>query len=400
MRFIVSLKSALRSLKNNSKRSMLTMLGIIIGIASVIAILSIGKGFERDTLSKMTENTNFEDKINVDFIPTDTNLYETNNPFFNNADITSINSIEGIKQTEYAKSTIDSLSKSIPIKNTYKSKQIGLVLEDSYEVLVGRSIKIKDSTQKNRVAIIDLITATELYGSPEEAINNSIILDDSMFVIIGVYDLQEDSESINLQTNDNIQVPKETYNFFLGEDKEITRLTVSLQEGADASYISKKIISTLENNGYMREMGKYQIFNEEALTESMKSILKSVTYFISAVAGISLIIAGVGIMNMMYISVYERTREIAIKRALGFTKRNILYQFLIEGVILTTIGGVIGYLVGVIFANLVGELINIPIIFDFSSIILSIGISSLIGIVFSIVPAYEASNKSLIEILK
>ena len=401
MRFIVSFNSALRALKNNSKRTMLTMLGIIIGTASVIAILAIGKGFERDTISKLTENNYKEVEIQLDFIPSNSNLYETNKPFFNNVDITYVSSIEGVKHVDYANSIIERVTKNIQIRDEYKSKNISLFNDKSYETFVGRPVESKDNKLKNRVAVIDSITAIELYNSPNNAINNNILIDDIMFLIIGVYELKDQNGTlINFQQDDNIQIPLRTYELFFGENRDTTRLSVSFYEEVDTKSATKEIIHTLNNEGFMRDMGKYQIFDTTALHEGMRSIMNSVTYFIGAVAGISLLIAGVGIMNMMYISVYERTREIAIKRALGSTKRNILYQFLLEGIIVTTAGGMVGYLVGMVFAYIIGKLINITILIDFYTVVLAIGISSMIGIIFSIVPAYEASKKSLVEILK
>ncbi|MBZ4226409.1 ABC transporter permease [Bacillus wiedmannii] len=400
MRFIVSLNSALRALKNNSKRTMLTMLGIIIGIASVIAILSIGKGFEKDTISNLTKNNSKNVEIQLDFIPTNTNLYETNTSFFNNSDITYVKSVDGVKNAEYAKSNIEKVTKNILIKNKHKSKQISLFSKESYQTFIGRSIQKKDNIQKNKVAVVDDLTARELYGSPSNSINNNILIDNTMFIIVGVYKLNQNGSTFNLQQDDNVQIPLETYNFFLGEEKDTTRLTISLLEDTDTKIVKNKILNKLENSGFMREMGKYQIFDTNVLTESMKSILNSMTYFIGAVAGISLLIAGVGIMNMMYISVYERTREIAIKRAIGSTKRNILFQFLLEGIMLTISGGIIGYLVGIVLAKIIGKLFNITIFIDVSLIMLVIGISSAIGLIFTIVPAYEASRKALIDILR
>ena len=153
MRFIVSFNSALRALKNNSKRTMLTMLGIIIGTASVIAILAIGKGFERDTISKLTENNYKEVEIQLDFIPSNSNLYETNKPFFNNVDITYVSSIEGVKHVDYANSIIERVTKNIQIRDEYKSKNISLFNDKSYETFVGRPVESKDNKLKNRVKL-------------------------------------------------------------------------------------------------------------------------------------------------------------------------------------------------------------------------------------------------------
>ncbi len=400
MLFLVNFNSALRALRSNSKRTVLSMLGIIIGIASVISILSIGKGFEKDTVSELTNNNHEKVEIQLDFIPTDTNLYETNTFFFNDIDLTYINNIEGVKFADYSKSNYEKITKNVLIKENYKPKLISLSDHINYNLLVGRKLNKTDSTLKSRVAIIDSITANELYGSPENSLNNHILIDEFMFEIVGVYNQNGNKKGVNLEEKENIVIPSEVFIYLFGENKDTTRLTILLQEDSDSEVVVKEILKTMDSKGFMREMGKYNIFDTVVFTESMKSILNNITYFIGAVASISLLIAGVGIMNMMYISVYERTREIAIKRAIGFTQKNILLQFLLEGIIITTIGGLIGYLVGIILASAIGKIINITIIIDLFSIMLAIGVSGVIGIIFTIIPAYEASKKSLISILK
>lgn len=402
MQFIVSFITAFRSLKNHLKRTILTTLGITIGISSIITILSLGKGFENEITANLTENNLEEIEIQLDFIPSDTTLYESSRPFFNDEDIFHVKKIRGIKDVQYSDFEIESVTKSILIKDMYKTKQIRLFKESmsNYDILEGRYLLESDNIYKNRVAVIDQATAIDLYNSSEMALNKSILIDGIMFQIVGIYQLETNNEIIQFQELDNIQVPKETYYRFFGKNEDASRLTIRLDEGTDPKVISDNIIRTLQDKGFMRSMGTYQVFDSTILTESMKSILNSATYFIGSVAGISLLIAGIGIMNMMYISVYERTREIAIKRAIGSTKRDIMFQFLLEGMILTTTGGALGYLFGLVFANAVGQLVNITVSVDLLSVILAIGISNFIGLVFTIIPSYEASRKPLIDILK
>ena len=136
------------------------------------------------------------------------------------------------------------------------------------------------------------------------------------------------------------------------------------------------------------------------IMESIGKVIDGLTYFISAIAGISLFIAGVGVMNMMYISVSERTKEIGIRRSLGATENSIQIQFLLEGLIITTIGGIVGYLFGIGLAYLIAKLLPFGIYIDLSVILLAVGVSMFIGIIFSVMPAKAAAKKDVVEILR
>jgi putative ABC transport system permease protein len=142
------------------------------------------------------------------------------------------------------------------------------------------------------------------------------------------------------------------------------------------------------------------VLDTEKIKVEFGSLLRNITYFIGAVAGISLFIAGVGVMNMMYISVSERTKEIGIRRAMGATKRSIRAQFLLEGVMLTLSGGIVGYLLGMGLAYGIGSLLEVPISVDLFTIMLAVGVSSGIGLAFSVMPAAAAAKKDLIDILR
>ncbi|HAR0239289.1 TPA: ABC transporter permease, partial [Enterococcus faecium] len=177
-------------------------------------------------------------------------------------------------------------------------------------------------------------------------------------------------------------------------------LTLTLEEGVEPDKVTSKVINQLKEKGSLKHLGEYEVLDTAMLTKGIGQILSTITYFITAVAGISLFIAGVGVMNMMYISVSERTKEIGIRRALGATRKSIMLQFLLEGLILTLSGGLIGYLLGMALAYSVGSLIKVNVSLDLFTILLAVGVSSVIGLVFSVMPASEAAKKDLIDILR
>jgi putative ABC transport system permease protein len=173
-----------------------------------------------------------------------------------------------------------------------------------------------------------------------------------------------------------------------------------MDKDVTASKVTTAAIDEMKASGSVKDLGNYEVYDTAALTDGIGQVLSTITYFISAVAGISLFIAGVGVMNMMYISVSERTKEIGIRRALGATRNAIRLQFLLEGITLTLIGGIIGYIVGMILAYVIGNAVSIPVSVDLFTVLLAVGVSSGIGLIFSVMPASEAAKKDLIDILR
>lgn len=398
MNLYVNFRSAWRAIKNNRKRSILTMLGIIIGISSVITILAVGRGFEKDTVKNLSKGKSKDIEIQLNFIPSDTSAYDMNNDFFKDEDLSIVKNIEGVKKVDYTKLDEEEIYKDLVINGKKKNKQINLVKAEGEKTFLGRQLTSQDNQILNKVALIDENTAKELFSNANNALGHGIEIDGQIFRIVGIF--PGDSQDSLFSSSVNIEIPKNTYEFYFKTNKNTSSLTVTLDNGASPDKVTSKIINILKDKGTLRNSGDYDVLDTSMLTEGIGKILSTITYFITAIAGISLFIAGVGVMNMMYISVSERTKEIGIRRALGATRNSIRLQFLMEGLILTVSGGVIGYLFGMVFAYIVGSLIKVHVSIDVFTILLSVGISSVIGLVFSVMPASEASKKDLIDILR
>ncbi|EOL42351.1 ABC transporter permease [Enterococcus phoeniculicola] len=399
MKFYVNWRSSLGSIKKNRKRSLLTMFGIIIGIAAVIAILSLGRGFEKDTIKSLTNNDSDKVEIQINFTPNNDGLYSSNLGFFSDRDITLLKTVSGVENVDYPQQEMSSIYKEITIKDKQESKQIELVDATEKELLYGRNLTTLDNETQNKVALIDSITAQGLFDAENKAIGKGIELNGQIFKIVGVYQGEEMTSMFSLPES-NIQLPKKTYTYYFEPEKNNYSLTMTIASGGTPSEVTTEAIDLLKKDGSMHDFGEYQVFDTAMLTDGIGQILSTITYFISAVAGISLFIAGVGVMNMMYISVSERTKEIGIRRALGATRRSIKMQFLLEGMTLTLVGGIIGYIFGILFAYAIGSLIDVSVSIDFFTVALAIGVSSGIGLIFSVMPASEASKKDLIDILR
>ena len=408
MNFYVNFRSAFKAINNNRKRSILTMIGIIIGVSAVIAILAIGRSYERQTIESLTKSDNGKIQAQILFNPNDESFYETNRPAFQSRDLELVRQVSGVESAEFEKQETNSTSFSALIKNKNQSIEAKLVKQTNSDVLAGRNLSKADNLNRSRVAVVNEELAKDLYGTPENAVNRGVLISGPKYAIVGVYGCTEmiDEEAqmasmVGEMSSYQVQIPKKAYEYYLikGDDASYSIL-VTMKKGTRPDEVTNKLLDKLKKSGSMRQQGSYRSFDTAILSKGIGKVLSTITYFITAVAGISLFIAGVGVMNMMYISVSERTKEIGIRRALGATQRSIMIQFLIEGVLLTFTGGVIGYFIGMILAYGIGSLMKIHVTVDLFTIVVAVGVSTLIGLIFSVMPAREAAKKDLIDILR
>ena len=408
MNFYVNFRSAFKAINNNRKRSILTMIGIIIGVSAVIAILAIGRSYERQTIESLTKSDNGKIQAQILFNPNDDSFYETNRPAFQSSDLELVRQVSGVESAEFEKQETNSTSFSALIKNKNQSIEAKLVKQTNSELLAGRNLSKADNLNRSRVAVINEELANDLYGTPENALNRGVLISGQNYAIVGVYSGTEMSDEeaqmasmFGEMSSYQVQIPKKAYEYYLIKSDEASySIVVTMKKGTRPDEVTNKVLDKLKKSGSMRQQGTYRSFDTAILSKGIGKVLSTITYFITAVAGISLFIAGVGVMNMMYISVSERTKEIGIRRALGATQRSIMIQFLIEGVLLTFTGGVIGYFIGMILAYGIGSLMKIHVTVDLFTIVVAVGVSTLIGLIFSVMPAREAAKKDLIDILR
>ncbi|BBM19130.1 MULTISPECIES: ABC transporter permease [Enterococcus] len=399
MKFYVNWRSSIGSIFKNKKRSALTMFGIIIGIAAVIAILSIGRGFERDTIESLTAEESDKLEVDINFVPGNDALYYSNVDMIQASDFSLLKNVEGVEAVSYPKNDLSYIYKEIKVKDKTKNYRVGVVSKSGEAVSYGRAISAYDNQTQNKVVTIDASLAKDLYGSAKGAVGRGFELDKQVFTIIGVFPAGAE-ETMFSQGTTKILLPRQTYIHFFGNEQDTSSVVLTLADGSKLNKVADKAIKKLESAGAMRQQGEYQVSNMAMMTDGISEVLSSITLFISAVAGISLFIAGVGVMNMMYISVSERTKEIGIRRALGATRGAIRMQFLLEGMTLTLVGGIIGYLLGMIVAYAIGNVMDISVSVDLFTVCLAVGVSSGIGLIFSVMPASEAAKKDLIDILR
>ncbi|RBP42758.1 ABC transporter permease [Garciella nitratireducens] len=398
MKIEVLFRTAFQSLRQNARRSLLTMFGIVIGIASVICIISIGKGFQKETISNLTSSDSDQMSVVVTFLPNNPMLDVSRIQPFSRKNLLELTEIKGVDRVEEGSNQANIQFADVLVKNQNESQLVGLVKEQGQEVIAGQSLTIIDNDAKKRVVVIREDTAKKLYGSADRSIGKMIKVNGIPFYIKGIAKALDPYSFTS--TGNDIEIPEATYQQYFHQQQNATELTVFLENGVSPKEISDELTHYLQENGATKNLGSYTVIDMSQIMEAIGKVIDGLTYFISAIAGISLFIAGVGVMNMMYISVSERTKEIGIRRSLGATEASIQCQFLLEGLMITTIGGIIGYLFGIGLAYLIAKFLPFDISIDLFTILLAIGVSMFIGIVFSVMPARTAAKKDVVEILR
>ncbi|MHA3225357.1 ABC transporter permease [Globicatella sulfidifaciens] len=410
MRMNEIFKSSLSTLKMNGRRTFLTMIGIIIGIAAVITILSLGNGFRKKTLDELAQDSKGRPSqmfhFNVSNMDADWSKLD---PFDTNT-LDGIRQIPGVDEVVPSSDDEDSVNYATLDFANKESKTYGTKYLDvtNQQILYGRNLYDFDSKAAKRNVIIDDIVASDIFENPEKAIHQSIKIDGTSYMIVGVYATEltakeiEDIQNYGFGGSDAPQVivPRGTNKLLNPNTNVDFSIKAFYKPDSNVSGISRKIADYLKENGSEKDNGTYEYFDMSEMMESIGQQVSMVTYFIGAVAGISLFIAGVGVMNMMYISVSERTKEIGIRRSLGATQNSIQWQFLLEGISITTLGGLIGYLFGVGIAIIAGNFLPFKALIDVPTALISVSISVLIGISFSVFPARAAARKNVVEILR
>ncbi|MER2180282.1 MAG: ABC transporter permease, partial [Carnobacterium inhibens] len=308
--------------------------------------------------------------------------------------------ISGVQEAEIYQANSDYVSVTTMVAGEETYLDVVMTEDKGRPVIAGRPIDMLDNRNENRVVVVPFSVVEDRFETEKEAVGRGITLDGQLYTIVGIYESEMDSSGLlSSFMAEEIELPKNSYQRYHESDMVEDTVTVTVSRGSLPSDIAEEAIAILEEDGSMRTMGKYDHFDMSALDDGISEVLGGITLFIASVAGISLFIAGIGVMNMMYISVSERTKEIGIRRALGASQRSIRAQFVLEGVLMTSIGGVIGYLLGLLFSSIAAALLPFSVGVDLVTVLISLGVSSLVGLIFSYAPANAASKKEIIEII-
>ncbi len=384
-----SLKMAVKSILSNKGRSALTMLGIIIGVGSVILLTGIGGGTTKsitDQISKMgtrlitvsldrrasTRSVDFDDLS--EFTKEKSELFANITPY-----------ITGFAQAKLGDNNFQtSLDATDPQYETVKN----------VELINGRFISDNDCENRSYVAVVGTYIQNELFGGMSP-VGETIKLNGKQFKIIGVYEEAGDSTE-NSQDN-KVTIPYTTAMRFL-KNKTISTfyLEATDEDTVEAAVDSVEAFIT-------KKLGTDSGFNVSSVSsilDTMNEITGTMTTMLAGIAAISLVVGGIGVMNIMTVSVSERTREIGIRKAIGARTTDILLQFLIESILLSIIGGIIGITVGIGLGPVVKALVGLEYSVQINMVILSFAFSAAIGVFFGIAPARKAARLHPIEALR
>jgi putative ABC transport system permease protein len=392
------------ALKANKVRTGLTMLGIIIGISSVIAMVSIGNGAKASIESSIQSiGSNL-----VLVTPGATRSFGGASTGRGNAQTLTIEDGEAIvSKVENILATAFIVSSRSQVTATGTNTNTNIVGTNP-NYAIARNINVDDGVfisdsavqSASKVAVIGPTTRDDLFGVEGDAVGQSIKIKGIQFKVIGVTRAKGGSGFSN--SDDTIYIPYTTAQHYISGNKYLTEIDISASDASTTTQVQADVTALLLERHKISDPTKadFSTLNQSDIIATASSVTSTFTILLGAVAGISLIVGGIGIMNMMLTTVTERTREIGLRKAIGAKKRDINIQFLIESVVLTFLGGVIGTIFGWAISYAVSSLGVLQTQVTLSSVLLAFGVSAAIGIIFGYYPARRASNLNPIEALR
>ncbi|BDU50946.1 ABC transporter permease [Haliovirga abyssi] len=400
MEFIEIINFAIKSLNSNKIRSLLTMLGIIIGISSVIMISMIGKGSQQSITGNLIELADKKVTISV----------QSKDQILTKRDYITKDDIEQIKKLENVKAISPSMHTRMRVAITKKTRGFGGLSSsneyvkdiNSLNMIYGRSFIKGDIEKSKKYILVDDLYAMKKFGrldvAGEEVELQFKKKNRSRFIIIGVFENQMKALMSSFgREYYQFYIPYTTFQKYV-EDVQISSITILVNDVNKKDDTSGKIVDLLEKNHNKKDI--YEVSAKFSQLDSFNKILTTLSLLLTSVAGISLFVGGIGIMNIMLVSVTERIKEIGIRKALGAKKIDILFQFVIEAIFLSVLGGIIGIILGILLSNIVGTFIGIKPIIDYFILILAIVVSCGIGVIFGTYPAKKASELNPIDALR
>ena len=399
------IKSSLINLKGHKLRVFVTLLWIIMGITSSILVSSIGNGLKKevtDSVSRVNPN-----KTRIYFESSDSNMANMET-FLNPFKLEDIDELSFIESVERIGASKDDFSMgSMYYSDAYFDKKTTYVDikefngDDKIVPVFGRSFSYDDDNRK--VIIITMQNAIDLFNAPEEALGKGITINNHIYEVIGVID--ENSIRNNAESNvDNMYygdmnyiysyMPSKTFNDLMNQfsyPQDIYSLDLVVSKGYDMYEVSNNVINKLYEL-HPDINGSYNIDDPTEATKELESMVSTINKFVTLITAISMFVGGVGVMNIMYVSVMERQREIGIRRAIGAKPLDILIQFLVEAIFITILGGIIGIVIGFIVVNYASNYLPFKAIPNINSLLFASVTTVVTGTIFGIVPAIKASK--------
>ncbi len=398
-----SFLTALDSILANKLRSVLTMLGVIIGVAAVIALLSIGNGVSESvtgqiqsfgtnliTISTNGDNSGGRPALGLEAVEALSD--PINVPAVSAVAASSQGNQEVVFGGGSKRTTVNGVTPNY------------LEINNLAEFQAGDGLTQQDEDTSARVAVLGAGIAEDLFDT-EFPIGNSVRINGTSYEVVGV--LEESGQGFG-GDDDTVFIPLSTALSRLysdrtrSGDKAVSIIVAQAVDEAQTDAAVEQISETLRRvNGIIYASDDdFSLFNQADLLSTLNTVTATLTAFLGAIAGISLVVGGIGIMNIMLVSVTERTREIGIRKAVGALRRHILTQFLLESVLLSLLGGFIGILLGWAISAIAGRLIDLDTVIDAPTVLLATSFAMIVGLIFGIYPAWRAAGLRPIEALR
>lgn len=393
------------SLSANKVRSFLTVLGIVIGIGSVIAMVAVGQG-----ASNNIQNSIASAGSNLIIVTPGAQKG------FGFQASTGRGSAQTLKQTDAdaikstitgVKATAPELSKRYQVttkgQNTNTSI-IGTVPDyltvKNVAIDQGNFISEQNLLSGDKVAVLGPTTRDDLFGADASAVGQIIRINNMQFKVIGIT-VTKGSSGFN-NADDAIYIPLSTAQRYLAGDTYVTTINVSAQDTQSMSVVQQQVTDLLLTRHKISDpqLADFSVLNQADIVATASSVTSTFTTLLASIAGISLLVGGIGIMNMMLTTVTERTREIGLRKAIGADRSDISWQFLLEAVTLTFVGGVLGIGLGWLLSAAATKFAGLPGQISLSAVLLAFGVSAMIGIVFGYYPARRAARLNPIDALR
>ena len=387
-----SFKMAVKAIAGNKMRSFLTILGVVIGVVAIVVLVSIGQGANSSVVESI-------EGMGTNLITANINARR-----MNPIDLDSLNELAQNEAISYV-APIASVSGTVKAGTTTYDDGVVQGTTPGYEsirnwtVAEGRFLQQPDIANRSFVAVIGSEAATEMYGTTH-AVGETFSLNGYTITVVGVLEAVGSSAS---GSNDNQILIPFTLAQRLSNQTSISSFYVSAASSSQVEQAQAAVESYLEKafeNYNTRSFGtQYSVFNQTEMLSTLSETTNTLTLMLGGIAAISLLVGGIGIMNIMLVSVSERTREIGIRKAIGAARGNILTQFLIESLVVSLMGGLLGLAISVAAVKALAPVLQMTLTIPVNVAWMAIGFSVFIGVVFGMYPANKASKLSPIQAL-
>ena len=390
---------SLRAITRNVLRSFLTILGVVIGVAAVITMVTLGKGATRsvsDQISSMGSNLL---------------MLRPGQRFGPGADVAPNFKLADVEAIRTQISTIDAVAPvaSLSVTAVYQARNWSTIVNGStndyfragnWEIVSGREFSETEERSGRAVCVIGETVRSNLFGT-QNPVGSDIRIKQFSCEVVGLLKAKGQS-AMGSDQDDTVIMPLRTVQRRLTGTQDVSRLTVAVREGASIDAAKEQLVLLMRERRNIadNEDDNFRVMDTRQIAETLTGTTRILTMLLGAVAAVSLLVGGIGIMNIMLVSVTERTREIGIRLAIGALEREVLLQFLIEAVVLASLGGLIGLALAAGASMTIARMMGIPYLFDPLTNLLSFLFSAAIGVIFGFFPARRAARLDPIDALR